>query len=281
MSSIKTYLIAFIMRSGSTLLSDYLTTNGLGQPTEYFQYPFGVRNRWLYDQLGVAPNDFTGYMRELLAQRASNDIFGAKIAWNQKNALIEKAKQSDPAIQNINDLFPGIQWIYMRRYDKFAQAISVWRAAATSQWHANQLPTGITWPEYNFSQILAFLSLILIEEQLWNHYFECFNIQPHALYYEDLIKDPAGVMIPLINYIQGSKKILENPSELQLNTSLIRLSDQNSEKMRSRFLEDLHHVGASDYWQSFSESHEGSTGLFPEWTAQAWLDFFNSKKRIE
>jgi len=57
----KTLLIAFTMSCGSNFLCEHLRANGIGDPVEYLQYPFGVANRQFYDDLGVDYGDFTGF----------------------------------------------------------------------------------------------------------------------------------------------------------------------------------------------------------------------------
>ncbi len=86
----KYYMIAFTLRSGSNLLCDYLSVNGAGVPTEYFQYPYGIANRGHYDQLSVPLDDFKSYLARLLAQRSQNNFFGVKLTWDQKNVLREE-----------------------------------------------------------------------------------------------------------------------------------------------------------------------------------------------
>jgi len=159
MSAMTTYMIAFTARSGSTLLCDYLTANGLGYPTEYFQHPFGVANKWHYDQLGCPPDDFMGFVSRLLVLRANNGIFGAKITWDQKNALLEEANRYNSTFHDMGDLSPGIKWIYLRRRDKVAQAVSLWRAAKTGRWHSTDPLPPNPYPPYDYFAIFRYFFL--------------------------------------------------------------------------------------------------------------------------
>src|SRR4051794_22404398 len=92
------YALAFSVRSGSNVLSDYLALNGMGAPTEYFQYPFGVVNKWLYDELGVPPDDFGGMLGRLVTVKSKQGMFGFKVSWDQKNALLAALRQVEPEV---------------------------------------------------------------------------------------------------------------------------------------------------------------------------------------
>lgn len=261
----KTYLIAFTLRNGSTLLCDYLTQNNLGRPTEYFQYPFGEANKWAYDGLGVSTDDFAGYIRELQRQCAPNDIFGAKLTWDHKNVLVEEARRLDPMIQDVEDLFPSVKWIYLKRKDKIAQAISLWRAVKTGRWHSLDPVVENTKPEYDYFGILRHLYTILVEEYIWDNYFKRLELQPALVNYEVLVRDPHNTVMQLVNYLQGSTEIINDITELELNTPLTTMRDGYSKIIKSYFMEDLYHIGASNHWQSRQE------------IIQRWLEFFDEE----
>lgn len=258
----RTYLIAFTLRNGSTLLCDYLASNGFGQPTEYFQYPFGVANRWHYDRLGVSPDDFKGYLRELFNQCADNGIFGAKLTWDHKNVLLEEAQRQDASIEDIHDIFPDLRWVYLKRQDKIAQAVSTWRAAKTGRWHSPDPVSENNQPEYDYFGIFRYYFTILVEEHLWDDYFQRLKLQPAIIYYEDLIHDTRNTVMQLMDYIQGQNKIIKNLDELNLSTPLSKMRDEYSERIKTYFMKDLYNIGASKHWESRQE------------IVQRWLNFF-------
>lgn len=261
----RTYLIAFTLRNGSTLLCDYLTQNGMGSPTEYFQYPFGEANRWAYQALGVPTDDFVGYLRELRAQ-APNGIFGAKLTWDHKLVLLENARRLDPKIQELEDLFPGVKWIFVQRRDKIAQAISLWRAVKTGRWHSLDPKVENAQLEYDYFGIIWHLFTILFDEYLWEDYFQRRGLQPATVYYENLVRDPNNTIMQLVNYIQGQEKIIKNRSELKLDTQLTKMRDDFSGKIKSAFMEDSYHILASNHWKPRRE------------IVERWLDFFRKER---
>jgi LPS sulfotransferase NodH len=124
----KILLIAFTMRCGSNYLCEQLRVNGIGLPAEYFQHPFGVVNRAFYDQMGVDPGDFSGFIKNLPMYYSQNGVFATKLAWDHKNVLIHFAKSVRSEIMDLSDLFPGAKWVFIRRRNKLLQAISLWMA---------------------------------------------------------------------------------------------------------------------------------------------------------
>ncbi len=238
------YMIAFTMRCGSTLLCEYLTANGLGRPTEYFQYPHGVKNAWLYDALGVSKTDFKQMMQELIKQCSPNGIFGAKMLWYHKQALIEEMQKHDPHIQEIEDIFPNTRWIYMQRKDKVAQAVSLWRAEYSGRWHSPDHAHKTKKPKYNFRALYLMYVSILAEEQAWERYFKDQAITPFSFYYEDLLADPRKIISQIADFIEAPSHLLVSEADVELETQLEKLADSYSQEISARFLKELNITGS-------------------------------------
>jgi trehalose 2-sulfotransferase len=258
------YIIAFTLRSGSNLLCDYLFASGLGQPTEYFQYPYGVANRGHYTQLDVPSDDFKLYFSRLLTHRALNGYFGVKLTWDQKNVLLEEARQHFGEICGLSDLFPDTKWIYLRRRDKVAQALSLWRAIKSGQWFSSAEVTGDLYPEYDFFKIFSLFFTLLVEEYLWDEYFHSEHVEPAMIFYEDLISNPQAILADLMEFLRGANGLasISNEANIQIIQNLSIQRDQYSEEIRAQFVEDLDHLGVSPYWQS------------REVQLKRWLEFF-------
>jgi LPS sulfotransferase NodH len=257
------YLIAFTLRSGSNLLCDYLLANRLGQPAEYFQYPFGETNRSVYDSLSVAPDDFPGFFRQLIAQRATGNIFGAKLTWDHKNAVVEQLQHHFQDVHDIPDLFPRCTWIYLLRQDRAAQAVSIWRATKSKQWRSTDSLPSKQNQEYDFFGILTRLYAILVEEYLWEDYFRNKAISPVRLYYEDLVEHAAAAIVEIARRLPSAS--IHEESEVKLVSNLSRQRDEYSEVLKARFLDDLYHVGAASHWGARTRQ------------LQRWIDFFSQE----
>ncbi|MGD9694484.1 MAG: Stf0 family sulfotransferase [Thermoleophilia bacterium] len=163
------YLICTTPRSGSTFLSEALTSIGIaGRPEEYFQqvvrtgvprgpseYLWGVPREDLPPRLGPRDGDtrvdplfdprrfthFAEYVSWVLATATtSNGVFGAKIMSAYVEGLDAGLRSSlgDGVPQGIHPLlasvFPRLRYVRLVRRDKVRQAVSLWRALQTWQW---------------------------------------------------------------------------------------------------------------------------------------------------
>ena len=258
------YQVAFSVRSGSTLLCDYLAANGFGQPREYFQYDAsGVLAPDVLQALGVTPGDIGGYVRALIAQRSRNGFFGCKVSWHQKNALLDEAMRHDAAVRSVEDLFPDVRWIHIRRRDKIGQAISTWRAIRSGRWHSTDTAVRDERPPYDYFPIFGFYQSILAEDALWQDYFQRRALVPLLVDYEDLQDAPHATMAAVVRHIRPSDGAGADAERLQLATSLSKMRDDYSAELRERFADDLYHIGAPSHWESRREQ------------ARRWQEFFD------
>ena len=250
----KTLLIAFTMRCGSNFLCEHLRANGIGNPLEYFQYPFGVANRQFYDDLGVDYGDFTGFLDALIENKSVNDIFSVKIAWGHKNAFLDAIKKIDSSIDSLEDFFPGARWLFLRRHDKVAQAISLWKAQKTGVWVAKNSSMPVKEkPEYKFFEILDSLMHILVEDLFWERYFYERKIDPLTLYYEDYEQNVKNAVLMVARYLGVSEQLrLSEPNDIASVDAIVKQRDSYSEEIYRRFKSDILQIGVEDYWSERS-----------------------------
>ena len=269
------YTIAFTLRSGSNLLCDYLSANGLGFPSEYFQYPFGLANKFWYDLCGVPEHQFVLFLDALISLQSQNNIFGSKIAWDQKNALNEQlTKITANSCVTITNVFPNNKWIYLRREDKIDQALSLWRAVKTDVW-TSSTENRAAEPAYNFFRILSCLIPILVEECAWSHFFATNAIIPLIVTYEGLTNDPISTIYNIYAYIKPKHRLQKD--KITLSTDLQIQRDQRSTPMKDRFVEDLYRIGAQDHWASRNKQ-------LPRWIAffrnEEWRDLAGAETPV-
>ena len=245
------YTIVFTVRSGSNLLCDFLRANGLGQPSEYFQHPFGVANAAYYRELGVAPDDFKTFLIRLVNQKSQHGIFGAKLTWDHKNVLVEAVRRHFGRNDGLLALSPRHLWVYLRRQDKIAQAVSLWRALKSGTW-TSPLHSGEADPvEYDFFRLLSLLQAILAEEYLWEEFFLKGGIEPVRILYEDLLREPATAVLRVAGAVQAlaGVELIRCEADLRLRTSLAVQRDRCSAELAARMRDDLDHLGVTEHWQ--------------------------------
>lgn len=259
------YQTAFTVRSGSTLLCEHLAANGFGHPREYFQYDaFGVMAPGALQTLGVVPGDIRGYIRAILAQRSRDGVFGGKLSWHQKNALLDEAMRQDAAVRSLEDLFPGLRWLYIRRRDKIGQAVSTWRAIRSGRWHSTDPAAKDERPPYDYFPIFAFYQSILAEEWLWQDYFQRQAVPPLVVEYEDLQDAPRTTMATVVRHLCKPEEAAA-AERLELATNLEKMRDEYSAELRERFADDLQHIGAASHWESRRDQ------------ARRWQEFFDGE----
>jgi len=239
------YFISFTFRTGTNLLCDYLSANGLGFPAEYFQYPYGERNRELFEELDIQNNDLATCLERLLLRRSRNGVFGAKMSWDHRNVLEEEITKRFPGLMELEDVFPGARWIHSERRDKIGQAISLWLAQNTGKWDSRSRASAGD-PEYDYYALFTCFFSILALDYIWKDYFARHNLQPLVVVYEDFIEQPRKTIADLYRFIKNED--LAEPENIVINSTLGVQRDRFSETIRERFMEDLDHVGAPDYW---------------------------------
>lgn len=176
------YMVCAIPRSGSSLLCDLLAGTELaGAPTEYFDpNQMGAFAR----EWGVTGTD--GYLRELLARKTSpNGVFGLKALIHQLDDVL--------GARDLDDVFPDLQLVYVRRRDHVRQAVSWVRATQTGQW-ASDLPVLRPGMRFDVAEIEALIRRIEREEQRWEELFERRGSRPLRFEYEQLAADPEAAV---------------------------------------------------------------------------------------
>jgi trehalose 2-sulfotransferase len=171
------YAICTSRRSGSNLLCQYLASTGvLGNPREYFN---GSGRRML-ESPGY-PDDPTEQIKWILTEGATpNRIYGLKVF----------PAQADRVEQSVCwfELLPNLRFVTLKRRDVLAQAISAVRAMQTNQWRASMPSQGVA--VYDGAGIYAGLAQISHDHFRWKTLFAQRGVEPLALIYEDLVKDP-------------------------------------------------------------------------------------------
>jgi len=195
------YLICSAPRSGSHLLSYLLTDTRLaGTPQEYF-------NPWF---MGDAKNEFPeklfydqGHVAGLIEKYTSpNGVFGMKAQFDQVADFV--------GLGRLDSLFPTrLEYLFIQRRDKLAQAVSLARAEQTNQWMGDQ--PAQREPQYNYFQIWSCLREINLQQKGWETYFMEKGLSPFRVVYEDLAADPEPVIRAALEFLQ-----IDLPADFQM-----------------------------------------------------------------
>ncbi|BBK31109.1 LPS sulfotransferase NodH [Stella humosa] len=188
---IRSYVICASPRSGSTLLTTLLHGTGrMGVPAEYLNPRFlqaEMSRRFdvlLDDGRIVGPR----YLQALLDRRTTaNGVFGIKILMAQM--------QSWTPVQQFRGLLQGATFLWLRRRDKQAQALSMAMAQATQVWHrqAGDPEAPVPAVKFDAAHLRRSLGIVLAEDFAWRQFFAINRTTPISVDYEDLVADPGMV----------------------------------------------------------------------------------------
>jgi trehalose 2-sulfotransferase len=222
------YLVCATQRSGSTLLCELLrATDVAGAPDEYFerlretglarqprQYFADPSARDIAARLTPTvpgqpeqPGEFEHWFRYVLQRGTTlNGVFGAKMMWNYlddfKLRMAELPGLGDLSFnERLDAVFPGLKVIFMRRRDKVAQAVSLWRAIQTQQWRtesesdADQAEADAApGVEYDYRAIEHLLNELHRWDARWEDWFHATGREPIRVFYDEFTVSRAATI---------------------------------------------------------------------------------------
>ncbi|MER7889004.1 Stf0 family sulfotransferase [Micromonospora sp. NPDC094482] len=202
--SIDSYFVCATPRTGSSLLLGLLESSGVaGQPQAYFRAPDEPMwaDRWQLARTAEGGFDYADYIRAALATgRTDNGVFGAKLMWGTLDELVGKLATVYPHLRG-NDLallekaFGRTRFVFLRREDLVAQAVSWLRAEQTAKWFVggNGEISGSAGngqaPRFDADGIRHFIEVITEHNAACEAWFASWGIQPHVVRYEELDAD--------------------------------------------------------------------------------------------
>jgi LPS sulfotransferase NodH len=242
----ESYLICGTPRTGSTLLCDLLDSTGVaGHPESYFRQPDeqSLAAKWGIARSPDGVFDYADYVRAAVAAgRTENGVFAARIMWGTMHEVVDKLGTVYPDLDGVEiDLltraFGHTRFVYLRREDTLAQAVSWLRAEQTNVWHENGQSKQVQ-PEqepcYDFEQICQFVQLIDEHNAAWWEWFASGGIRPHLVRYEDLDADPVGVTREILDFL-----CLELPPEREIHARNRRLADELNAQWIDRYRAEM------------------------------------------
>jgi LPS sulfotransferase NodH len=263
------YLVCATQRSGSTLLCELLrATDVAGAPDEYFE---GLREtglprqpRQYFEDPSVQdiaerlpptvpghpeqPGEFEPWFRYVL-QRGStlNGVFGAKMMWNYLDDFTLRMAEL-PGLDNLSfnqrleAVFPRLKIIFMRRRDKVAQAVSLWKAIQTQQWRtesesdSEQLEADETpGVGYDYRAIEHLLNELHRWDARWEDWFHATGRQPIRVFYDEFTVSRAATIGRVLDALGI------DPPAPQGKKPMRRQADDRSRDWVARFRADSEH----------------------------------------
>ena len=209
------YLICCAERTGSALLSDALIATGVaGRPQSYFNHAAHFNPRFVR-MLGNAKDDDKYLDKVVAAATTPNGVFAAKVHWEHFLSFVAKIDRSLPAVGGaagrpvhacLQMRFPDLRYIWLTRRNAVARAISHYRAQKTGRWQLDARwitddTGGEGEPGFDFDAIDAFVRYGEVENARWRQYFAEHAIVPLELTHEELVKDIAGTVRTVLEFL--------------------------------------------------------------------------------
>jgi LPS sulfotransferase NodH len=177
--NVKIVFLCFTNRVGSNHLTDLLSLAGYGVRVAEEDFNSSTV---LASAKAHKLQEFDAYLERQLNATKKNGtcvwkIGAAQLLWLANRGFVP-------------DFFSQAGYLFLRRRDKIAQAVSLYKANKTGQYVGG--PANGEEPELEFDkeQIARALFDILRWEFHFSYFFELHGIKPFELWYEDLVADP-------------------------------------------------------------------------------------------
>lgn len=211
----RTYVICASPRTGSTLLCNGLIrSNVAGFPRENFDDRPDV-DREYKAALKIAPDDDRNYLAAVLRRsRTANGMRGLKVHWHQLGVLERMLRAGHAAAQTDTPdlafdayqrlLLGPVCWLWQRRRDKVAQAISLYRASRSHVWHhpvTKERRTEDDDVPYDFAAIDQLVHACFRYDRSWARYLGENGIPALVLWYEDFTANYEATMRGVFDHL--------------------------------------------------------------------------------
>jgi trehalose 2-sulfotransferase len=234
----KAYVLCSSPRCGTYMFAGIMKDMRLGDPYEAFNFGANRRYRPYYDV-----SDFCTLIDRVLEKQTSPEtgVFGVKFFWEHLERFYRIANEID-GVSELNlgfkemlELFFGSpHYIYLARRNLLKQAVSLAKAIQSNHFQTiddspDTVVEGKT--SYDATLISQALMRILSETLLWENFFRQFDINPHRLWYEDLVNDRDKSIPGLLSFLkEHSEKIPEPHTK--------RLANKTNDDWYERYLEE-------------------------------------------
>ncbi|MFE9204447.1 Stf0 family sulfotransferase [Micromonospora sp. NPDC007230] len=213
---VDSYFVCATPRTGSSLLLGLLASTGVaGHPQAYFRSPDELlwADRWGIPRTAEGRFDYADYVRAALAAgRTDNGVFGAKLMWGTLDELVDKLAAAYPGLHAspvtlLDRAFGRTRFVFLRRDDVLAQAVSWLRAEQTGTWFkggngeiSGNTGTGAP-PHFDADGITHYLTVIRQHNAAWEAWFASWGIRPHVVRYEDLDRDMVAITRGILGFL--------------------------------------------------------------------------------
>jgi LPS sulfotransferase NodH len=255
------YLVCATQRSGSTLLCELLKgTDVAGVPGEYFETLRSTglprQPRQYFQDPAVAHiaeqlppldpgqperlGDFEGWFSYVVQRGTTpNGVFGSKMMWNYFNDFRERVEEL-PGLgelrftEALDELFPRLRIIFVRRRDKLGQAVSLWKAIQTQQWRdETEGERDQSSATYDYDALKFLVDELHRWDARWEDWFYATGREPIRVIYEEFVEKRAATVGRVLDALG-----VDPPEPQGERGPMKRQSDNLSQDWVARFRDD-------------------------------------------
>jgi LPS sulfotransferase NodH len=226
------YLICATPRTGSSLLCGLLDSTGAaGHPESWFrrQDEREFAARWGIADPSGGTFGYAGYFRAAVAAGSTaNGVFAARIMWETMDEVTAHLApvyrdHSGSASGLLTAAFGRVRFVYLRRGDVVAQAVSRLRAEQTGVWSptTDERQEATADPSFDFGQVRELVRQIEDDNAAWEAWFAAEGIRPYRVLYEELDANPGDVASGVLSFLG-----LDLPAGREITVRHKRLADE-------------------------------------------------------
>jgi LPS sulfotransferase NodH len=184
------YFVCGTHRCGSWFLSGLLDATGVaGRPHQWFGAGTERANRSSWRSDG-----FDGYLAHVLAAGTTpNGVFGCKLMRGELDLLLERLPGA------LGQSFPAPRFVWLRRRDVLAQAVSWSKAIQTGRFH--HWDAAHDEPSFDRTQIEALAEELRAADDGWQRWFAETDGRPLEVEYEQLAAEPEAVVRRVLAFL--------------------------------------------------------------------------------
>ena len=178
----RTVFICFTNRVGSNLLTDLLNQAGFG--VNIAEENFNAAKVLASSAINNL-KDFASYLAYACKVTRRHDSIFLKIGAAQLMWLSNRGY--------VSDFFSDAKFLFIRRRDKLAQAVSLYIMNSTGQYLAGMGPDNKS-VAFDPKEIARQLKWIVDNESLFLYFFALHSVSPLEIWYEDLVSSPSQTL---------------------------------------------------------------------------------------
>lgn len=190
------------------MLCSILAQTGVaGKPSEFFGPT--LNEEFKSNRLVAHAADVRDYMDKVVETSTTpNGVFGMKLLASQTEVFMRRAAEhrATPFAslrEALESEFPRLRYIWLKRTNTVAQAVSFYRALSTQTWVrlASKPQPQPPKPVYDRFAIQRCYQDIGASDVYWQGYFSAHNITPLIITYEELIRERDASIQHILRYL--------------------------------------------------------------------------------